>query len=85
MEAIERIKSRIAEIHLPVLFVHGGSDKINLPEGSTWLHEHVSSPDKTLRIYPNSFHEPHNDLDRDEVYRDIVDWIGKEITVTNVK
>lgn len=85
MEAIERIKSRIAEIHLPVLFVHGGLDKINLPEGSTWLHEHVSSPDKTLRIYPNSFHEPHNDLDRDEVYRDIVDWIGKEITVTNVK
>lgn len=85
LKAIERIKSRIAETELPVLFIHGGSDRLNLPEGSTWLYEHVSSSDKTIQIYPNSYHEPHNDLDREEVFRDLVAWIEKEITVTNAR
>jgi alpha-beta hydrolase superfamily lysophospholipase len=47
MATAEWVRSRAAEIALPVLFIHGGSDPLNLPEGVQRYYEQVTFADKT--------------------------------------
>ena len=44
------------------------------PEGSRFLCDHVSSTDKTLKIYPGLFHEIFNEPERVEVLTDVLNW-----------
>jgi acylglycerol lipase len=39
----------------------------------------VSSADKTLRVYPGGRHEPHNDLEKDELVTDVSEWISARV------
>lgn len=75
LAAIDRVRARAGEIQLPLLVLHGGADRINSVEGSKELFNLASSEDKQLRIYPGGFHEPHNDLDREEVLSDVIRWL----------
>lgn len=75
LDKLDWIREHAAEMRLPLLMIHGGADRINAPEGARWLLEAVTYPDKELRIYPDAYHEPHNDLDWEEEARDIERWI----------
>ncbi|MEO5580085.1 MAG: lysophospholipase [Gemmatimonadaceae bacterium] len=76
LASIDRVRSRAGEVRLPILILHGGADPINAVAGSKELHETVSSGDKSLRVYPGTLHEPHNDLDRTTVSEDVQRWLG---------
>ncbi len=76
LASIDRVRLGAAEIRLPILILHGGADPINAVDGSRELHEAVSSDDKSLRIYPGTLHEPHNDLDRATVSEDVRRWLS---------
>lgn len=76
LAAIERVRSRAAEISLPLLVLHGEADRINSVEGGRELYQAVSSPDKQICIYPGGSHEPHNDVDHLIVSRDIARWLS---------
>lgn len=80
LAAIERVRSRATEIRLPILILHGGSDGVNSVEGSQELFDKVSSADKQLRIYPGGAHEPHNDLGRAQVVRDVEEWLDRHLS-----
>jgi alpha-beta hydrolase superfamily lysophospholipase len=71
MNAIQVAASGIT---LPILLLHGGADVMTSPEGSRFLHQHVSSSDKTLKIYPGLYHEIFNEPERAEVLADVLDW-----------
>jgi alpha-beta hydrolase superfamily lysophospholipase len=75
LAAVDRVRDRASEIRMPLLIVHGGADRINSAEGARELLKLASSTDKTLHVYPGGYHEPHNDLDRQTVVRDIVEWL----------
>jgi alpha-beta hydrolase superfamily lysophospholipase len=75
LAAVDRVRERAGEIRMPLLVLHGGADKINSAEGSRELYEKTSSGDKELIIYPDGFHEPHNDLDREKVASDVIAWL----------
>jgi alpha-beta hydrolase superfamily lysophospholipase len=75
LATVRRIREGMADIDLPLLVLHGGADRLNLPEGAQELFETVSSPDKTLRIYPDVHHEPHNDLGHEQVAADVKEWL----------
>jgi alpha-beta hydrolase superfamily lysophospholipase len=77
--AIDRVRSRAATIRLPVLILHGGDDKVNSVEGSKELFEKISSSDKKLIIYPGGAHEPHNDIVRDQVASDVIEWLNGHV------
>lgn len=64
---------------LPVLFIHGGQDSLVKAEGAQRLYEQAASADKTLRIYPGVYHEPHNDLDYPVVIGDIEQWMAERL------
>jgi alpha-beta hydrolase superfamily lysophospholipase len=71
---MKAIQAEAARITLPILILHGGEDVMTSPEGSRFLHEHVSSRDKTLKIYPGLYHEIFNEPERAEVLDDMLNW-----------
>ena len=75
MAAREWVSCRAADVHLPVLFVHGDDDRVNLLSGARRYLAEIACADKTLLTYPGSRHETHNDLDHAQVAADIRAWI----------
>jgi alpha-beta hydrolase superfamily lysophospholipase len=64
-----------AQLNLPVLILHGTADKAAKPAGSADFHDRVGSTDKTLKLYPGAFHDLLSDIGKNEVLRDVRDWI----------
>ena len=79
ISTIEWVKSHIENLKLPILLTHGGADPIIDPTGSQRLFDDINISEKTLCIYPGSYHEPHNDLDAAVVTTDIIEWIGDRV------
>ncbi|MFV1857809.1 MAG: lysophospholipase [Anaerolineales bacterium] len=75
LDTIEWIKDHAPDVRLPLLMIHGGADRINAAEGTRRFFEAVTYPDKELRVYPEAYHEPHNDLDWQKVVSDIERWV----------
>ncbi len=73
--AAEYANAHAAEIKLPLLIVQGGADRICVPEGARDFIAKLTSTDKKLIEYPDTFHEPHNDLNWRQVVDDIKGWI----------
>ncbi|MFA9438795.1 lysophospholipase [Uliginosibacterium sp. sgz301328] len=73
--ADERLKREFPSIKLPVLILHGTLDKVTKPGGSQFFFDTAGSPDKTLKLYEGHFHDLLNDVGREEVMADIIEWI----------
>ena len=76
---IEWVKQHIKSLKLPIMLTHGGSDPIIHPAGSQALFDSITIPEKTFRLYPGSYHEPHNDLDAETVTADITRWLERTL------
>lgn len=72
-----RLKQEMSSITLPLLILHGTSDKATKPSGSQYFYDHASSEDKTLKFYEGHYHDLLNDLDREVVMKDILEWLNK--------
>ncbi|MFP3568881.1 alpha/beta hydrolase [Paraburkholderia sp. SIMBA_030] len=73
--AMARIERGRAGLRVPLLVYHGTADKLTEPDGSRNFGQHAGSPDKTLTLYEDSYHETMNDLDRDRVIGELIAWI----------
>ncbi len=77
-EFVRGMRRAAAEAHrlnLPLLILHGTSDRLTDPEGSRDLYARVSSNHKQLSLFEGSFHETFHDIDRSRVVEGIVDWL----------
>lgn len=79
IRADDRLKKSFPDINLPVLIIHGGADKAAKPSGSQHFFERVGSADKTLKVYEGRYHDPLNDIGREEVLADIQAWIAARL------
>lgn len=79
MKAIESVNERASEISLPLMLVHGEDDILVEPSASRMLYESVSSESKTLKIYPDLYHEIFNEPEHDVVLTDIERWLDTVI------
>lgn len=79
--AMHNVQARASEISLPMLLLHGGQDTMASPEGSRFLHDHISSTDKTLKIYPGLYHEIFNEPEREQVFADVLHWLEQRMPV----
>jgi alpha-beta hydrolase superfamily lysophospholipase len=59
----------------PLLLLHGQKDRLTSWEATKALFPRVASADKALRLYPETYHEAHNDLNREEILQDVVEWV----------
>lgn len=74
-EATTRAQKAIALVRIPLLVLHGTEDKLCSLEGANHVHVQCNATDKTLRAYKGLYHEILNEPERDEVLRDIVEWL----------
>jgi alpha-beta hydrolase superfamily lysophospholipase len=58
------------------LILAGTDDGLIDPEGSKELHG-LSESVSQLRLLEGRYHEPFNDLDNEEVFAVIADWVSK--------
>lgn len=77
--AMALVQSRVEEIKLPMLILHGGEDPMTAPSGSQFLHDHISSAEKQLTIYPGLYHEIFNEPEREQVFADVLQWLDTRI------
>ena len=73
--ADERLHTELARITIPVLVLHGTEDHVTLPSGSRRFGEIGGSTDKTLHLYPGHFHDLLNDVGKERVLGDVMDWL----------
>ena len=72
-----RARDNAATMEAPLLLVQGEADPITSVEATRAFFKNAQSPDKTLLLYPGGLHETHNDLDRETVLRDVVEWLDR--------
>ncbi|KAK6149947.1 hypothetical protein DH2020_017472 [Rehmannia glutinosa] len=74
------LESRLAEVSLPFIVLHGGKDTVIDPSVSKLLYESAVSLDKTFKHYPDMWHSltigelPQN---MDIVFTDIINWLDE--------
>src|SRR5690606_8938640 len=73
--ADERLKESFHQITLPVFILHGSADKATKPAGSQFFFDTVGSADKTLKLYPDHFHDLLSDYGKEAVIADMKSWI----------
>ena len=75
----ERFEREFKRISLPVLILHGTADKATRPDGSQEFFDKAGSADKTIKLYDGYFHDLLNDLGRERIFDDIVEWIDARL------
>ncbi len=78
----ERFEREFGRITLPVLILHGTADKATRPDGSQQFFDEAGSADKQLKLYQGHYHDLLNDLGREQVMDDIVQWIEARLPQT---
>ena len=79
LRVVKEVNCHPDAIDLPVLFIHGGLDRLVTAEGARRFFDRIPYPDKTFRLYPESRHEPHNDLNYRHVVQDMESWMAAHI------
>lgn len=74
--AIERVHGHAPSYRLPMLMLVGEQDKICSPEANYRFSEAYGGADKKLVRYPGLYHEIFNELQREQVFLDLIAWLN---------
>lgn len=77
MEAGEWAIKNAHKLALPVLVMHGTSDRIIDHNGS--IDFAANSENVTLQLFEGGFHELHNDLEKEDVLKTVTTWINHQL------
>lgn len=75
--AIENVRSNTQKIRLPTLIQIPDNDPVVGSTTTQTFFQKWGSSDKTLKEYPDRKHEIYNDLGREEVFADLIDFLKK--------
>jgi alpha-beta hydrolase superfamily lysophospholipase len=85
LRLMKQVDMAAGQFNHPVLLLHGTGDMLTNPKGSEEFFRKISSTDKTFHRYPDLYHELINEFEKEEVIRDVVDWILERMGVENGK
>jgi alpha-beta hydrolase superfamily lysophospholipase len=74
MEAAEWLNHFRGEVPVPMLLMHGGSDKLTDPAATRELAGRLSG-DVQYQEWPGLYHEIHNEPEKEQVFARILNWI----------
>lgn len=80
-KTMQYVTGHAEQITLPLLIIHGGSDKVVDPASAKMLYERVSSTDKSLKIYEGLYHETFNEAEHLQVMADVEEWFEQRASV----
>lgn len=75
LAAMNKVQENASSIQIPMLIMHGGADSMTSPEGSRFLHKHIASERREVKIYPGLYHEIFNEPEREQVFADMLCWL----------
>ncbi|MCF7928812.1 MAG: lysophospholipase [Spirochaetales bacterium] len=75
LKALVHTLSRLDQVRLPILLLHGEADLLMPVESSRNLFEKISSEDKTLKLYPDLYHELLMEPEWETIAEDILQWL----------
>jgi len=67
-----------SEFTLPLLLMHAGDDKIISVKASREF-ANTKTKDCTLKIWDGLYHEIHNEPEKEEVFKFLINWLDKEV------
>lgn len=76
---MKELPSRLSEVNLPLLVMHGTADKLVNPEGCELLYKRAGSKDKTLKSYAGLHHEIFNEPEHQTVMEEMEAWLKRHI------
>lgn len=76
LKTVQELPAQMSKLTLPILIMHGTSDRLSDPEGSRMLYDRASSADKTLKLYDGFYHEIFNEPGRQQVFADMEAWLA---------
>ena len=65
----------------PVFAVVAGDDKLANAEGSKALLDTIPKDLLEYHAYPENYHENFNELNRNAIFADILQWMGQRIAI----
>ncbi len=71
----QEIAERLNEVHVPLRILQSKKDQIVAPDSANVLYEKVSTPHREIIWYEESGHEMMQDLERELVFTDIMEFI----------
>jgi alpha-beta hydrolase superfamily lysophospholipase len=77
LKAMAATGAQASHLRLPVLILHGEADSIVPPAGSAAFYEQMPGPDKERLTYPGAYHNLFIELNRNQVFADIVRWLER--------
>jgi alpha-beta hydrolase superfamily lysophospholipase len=79
LKALEKIPEQAVRLTLPIVIFHGTGDRIICPLGSFELIKLIPSPSKELHFLPGGYHEPHNDIDKENYFSLLGLWLARQL------
>jgi len=71
------------QITLPLLLILSGQDQVIDPIASQLAFDKFASADKSLAFFPDMLHEPLNEIDREQVFGEIIPWLNARIALVD--
>jgi lysophospholipase len=71
--------AQAVRVTAPIFIFCGSEDGVAAPAAARTFFETVGSSDKKFKEYPGMRHEPLNEVGREEVFRDISNWISAHL------
>jgi alpha-beta hydrolase superfamily lysophospholipase len=60
---------------VPLLLLHGAEDRLCPAAGSQQIYDRAGSADRTIKVYPELYHEVFNEPEREAVIGDLSTWL----------
>lgn len=79
LDAGARARTRLDQVRLPLLIMHGTEDRLIDPQGSRDLYAQAGASDKTLHLYEGYFHEILNEPQKERVLQDVLVWLDQRV------
>ena len=81
LKAIEQCFTHAKEFTPPLLIMHGADDKLTYSSGSEDFAKLAgeTNHDVTLKSWDGLYHEIHNEPEKAEVFKEMIEWLGKHL------
>jgi alpha-beta hydrolase superfamily lysophospholipase len=82
METGEWAISNANKLNVPMLLMHGTGDRLTSYKASEEFAKNAGDQVE-LKLYKDAYHELHNDINKNEVINEMINWINKKLTNNN--
>ncbi|KAL8188596.1 hypothetical protein R6Q57_029884 [Mikania cordata] len=73
------LQQNARKLKVPFFVLHGTADTLTDPDASLKLYEEASSEDKSIKLLPGYLHDLLFEPEREEIMRDIIEWLNSRV------